>query len=1135
MKQPKKVLFSILLISASFGTFSQLATYDFNSNINDQLNNYDPVEIFGSPDFSSGEYMALDSGEYLVLPTELNQAFDTTQSLEINVRFKVEGDWRVTTALDGRGEEARIILSSKPEYDQRFEGFDITAREWENSLWIIATYGDGLIYENGLQSEGKLDFITQIDTGIWYDLTVKFFFQDNPYIQYIVNGTASFSFYDDRINYGGFQQTVATRQIAVGSNIGNSIAYRDGQHPNLDLQLDYLSFSSPVASGDVTKVASSLSVLIDHMNGVAILTQTQLDSVQGVFVDNWDKNSYDANTEIVQEYMTTYSEKLGFVFTLKFNGERPEDFDQLKFIQFQIQQWIIDNKYTMNSMSEMEGLIFKEHENFPGIVSANALRVQDGQFTIDADYQTDPGFYLNDQEYVRRPTGFFLPAGELVTVTVPDEAVGQGLVLYAGAHRKNLQETWNEFRRFPRVSTQVPLDSETVTITNPFGGGIYVTVPDSTQLGSLTFGISGAVKAPYYSTKEGYSTSLSVFLAEIQKQEVPWVDMESDNFMTTIPNGQARLMTDPDSVLYFWDKSFDAINLALGRPQKRFRGEYILVDRQSHVKYTAAPAAYPMSLEVYDYPYELREGAPTDVAVGKEWYNAKTAGNYILWHEYGHLHNMPTLYFEQETNVHLLATVAYNQVMGESIDSAFVYAVWQRLNLEQATFDWLLTDNFINGERIGYEPDNPWDQLLYQSRGLVKLVDIGKMFGWGALGEINQYFYGYQIDNPSWTPYDLKDDQLILAASEQLGFNMAPHFEFHGIIPSDELVDQLRSMPTSDTIKQRLLHYRSLVPANNQEFQPLYDAVIAKINNEFHGPRWDALLSNYDEEYAGQVVARIDTIISKYYELTDLDLNDEPRIIGLSQPLSTAEDTSLELTLSDLLVDDSDHNYPEEHVLMVFEGSNYTVSDHTIIPAKDFNGTLFIPLKVNDGLEDSQEFIAEMTIEPVNDPPVIQGTTGDFATTDNKPLTLSLSDLVVTDIDNAWPTDFTLIVLQGEHYTVSGTEVSPTKDYDGTLLVPTQVSDGEDVSNEFILEVSVTDVLGLPDSDFAPYPNPTDGHISFESVPPNTTYEIINLDGRILQSGRLNASGIQFEAVEGTYVLNVITAEAKYSVRFVKK
>ena len=125
--------------------------------------------------------------------------------------------------------------------------------------------------------------------------------------------------------------------------------------------------------------------------------------------------------------------------------------------------------------------------------------------------------------------------------------------------------------------------------------------------------------------------------------------------------------------------------------------------------------------------------------------------------------------------------------------------------------------------------------------------------------------------------------------------------------------------------------------------------------------------------------------------------------------------------------------------------------------------------------------------------------------------------------------------MQGEHYTVSGTEVSPTKDYDGTLLVPTQVSDGEDVSNEFILEVSVTDVLGLPDSDFAPYPNPTDGHISFESVPPNTTYEIINLDGRILQSGRLNASGIQFEAVEGTYVLNVITAEAKYSVRFVKK
>ena len=37
-------------------------------------------------------YMALDSGEYVVLPEALNAAFDATESLEINMRFKVEGD-----------------------------------------------------------------------------------------------------------------------------------------------------------------------------------------------------------------------------------------------------------------------------------------------------------------------------------------------------------------------------------------------------------------------------------------------------------------------------------------------------------------------------------------------------------------------------------------------------------------------------------------------------------------------------------------------------------------------------------------------------------------------------------------------------------------------------------------------------------------------------------------------------------------------------------------------------------------------------------------------------------------------------------------------------------------------------------
>ncbi|MEM9326910.1 MAG: M60 family peptidase N-terminal accessory domain-containing protein [Bacteroidota bacterium] len=949
----------------AFSMYAQLANYDFNASADDQINGYDPDSIVGTPDFSSGEYVALDSGEYFILPEALSAAIDSTASLEILVRFKVEGDWRATEAMNGNGEEARVILSTKPEYDQRFEGFDITAREWESDLWILTTFGDGILDENGLQSEGKLDFVAKIDSGIWYDLSVKFVFDgDTPLIQYVVNGAPSVSYYDERVDYQGFQQQIQTRQFVVGSVVNNAV---NSIHPSMDLSIDYLTIASPALPGDAAKVESALNALIDHMNGQTTWSSTQLDSIQEVFVANWDDLSYDANRSTVHTYMDTYSSTQGFVFTLQFNAEFPEDFDPLKAIQFQIQQWILDNQYSSETVANMAGLMFKEHERFPGSVSTSAERLQGGSFTIDGDYRTDPGFYLNDEDYVRRPTGYFVPAGELVTVTVPDAAIGQGLSLYVGAHRKNIQETWNELRRFPRVSTTFELDAKTITVANPFGGGLYVAIPDGHELGPLTFQMDGAVKAPYYCTKEGFATSLTEFTDAIARAEVPYVDMESANFMTTITHGMAAQMTDPDSVLSFWDGAFDAINVALGRPQKRFRSEYLIQDRQTHAKFTAAPAAYPMSLEVYAYPYEDAWQQPVDVESGRAWYNGPVSNtfNYVLFHEYGHLHNMPTLLFEQETNVHLPATAVYSLVMGESIDSAFVYALDQRLNLEQATFDWIFTSNFREGSRIGPEPSNEWDQLLYQSRGLVKIVDIAKMFGWEALGDIHKYFYEYRRDNPDWNPYGLQDDEYIRAASEVMGFNMAPHFEFHGILPSAELVEELKFMPTSDTIKERILHYRARVPVDNDAFTEIYDQVAPKISKEFHLPRWDEWKAAYNEGFAATVVGRIDTILSRYYDLTLEDLNVEPRITGLVQPLAIKENTSITLSLADLLVEDSDHEYPNDHTLIIREGENYTVDSLTITPTPDFVGTLSVSITVSDGIEESERFTATIEVDRV--------------------------------------------------------------------------------------------------------------------------------------------------------------------------
>ncbi len=1139
-----RLIFALCLCLRASSSFGQLAEYEFNENFQDVLGGYHAVAE-GDPFIENNQYVSLDTGDYLLLPNTLNAAFDASRSLEIQVRFKVEGDWMSTS-----GEDARIILSSKGDYDQRLGGFDITARQWEGQLRIITTFGDGINFEPGqcasccsdcIQSEGKLDFVSDIDSGNWYDLVVKFIFdEETPYIQYSVNNSVSISYFDDRVDYDGFRELLNQQPIAVGADLGNNIIHHGDE--SLDLQVDYLMFASPVLSGDAGKVGTVLASLTAHMRGEESFSETQIDSLHGLFVANWDATSYAPNKEVIHTYMDTYSDFNGALFDQLFK-EAPDQFPPLEAIQYQMQQWILDNQYSPEKVGEMEGLVFKDHELFPGVVSQEAPRLASASFTIDANYQTDPGFILNGQEEVIRPTGYYVPPGELVRVMVPNVAVGKGLTLFVGAHRKNVQETWNEFTRFPRIGTTYIIDSEVITVANPFGGGIYITVPDGTQLGALIFEVNGAVKAPYYSIREGFETSLITFQEEIASSQVPWIDMESTNFMCTIPHGMASQMIDPDSILSVWDQSFDAVNVALGRPLTRFRGEYLIIDRNSHVKFTAAPASYPMSLETVAFPYENIWSDPVSVEQGRDWYRAVGSFNFIIFHEYGHLHNMPTLLHEQETNVHLPATAAYSMAMGESIDSAFVYALSQRLNLEEATLDWIITPNFYEGRRIGFVSESPGDQLLYQSRGLVKLVDIAKMFGWEALGEVNRYFYDYQVNNPLWSPYSLGDDQLIAAASEVLGFNMAPHFEFHGILPSDSLVDVLQGLPTSDRVKERILHYRAIVPRDNEAIQPWYHSIIPGLDPNFHLPRWNEWRRNYDETHAGNIISRIDTILNRYYELTEADFNQAPVITGLIEPLRISENASITLSLNDLRVEDADHVYPDEFTLIVLSGESYLLDDFTITPTSGFNGELNVPVKVSDGIEESEEFLVKIEVNKLNDVPVITGLSEPLTIAQGTSLTLTLGDFQVEDTDHNFPDDFTLIISPGDDYTLEEHTVIPEGTFTGTLSVPIQVSDGIDESEVYLVPIEVLLVLTVEEGS-APisiYPNPIEDilHFDIQATDPVTEIKLFSLAGGFIQrfgpeklrEGTLNFSKL----ASGTYLLRLTTASNHAMFKVVKE
>jgi hypothetical protein len=92
-----------------------------------------------------------------------------------------------------------------------------------------------------------------------------------------------------------------------------------------------------------------------------------------------------------------------------------------------------------------------------------------------------------------------------------------------------------------------------------------------------------------------------------------------------------------------------------------------------------------------------------------------------------------------------------------------------------------------------------------------------------------------------------------------------------------------------------------------------------------------------------------------------LRVNGVPQIIG-QNPISTNKNTPVELSLSNLFVEDDDNNFPNDFSLIIEENQNYTIDNLTINPASDFIGYLTVPVKVNDGEDDSAPYNLQVEV-----------------------------------------------------------------------------------------------------------------------------------------------------------------------------
>ncbi len=264
------------------------------------------------------------------------------------------------------------------------------------------------------------------------------------------------------------------------------------------------------------------------------------------------------------------------------------------------------------------------------------------------------------------------------------------------------------------------------------------------------------------------------------------------------------------------------------------------------------------------------------------------------------------------------------------------------------------------------------------------------------------------------------------------------------------------------------------------------------------------------------------------------NLNFKPEILS-TEAVTTDEDTPFSLSLSGVAFKDVDGD--TQFSLSVIAGENYTFSGTTVTPALNFNGTLQVGVTVSDGIEASDTEFISVTVNPVNDPPVITST----APADGKENTLYTYTVAASDPDNT-----SLI------YTLSnkpaGMEINnniitwtPAAGVTTSGEVTLTVSDGS-LSDTEKFTIAVTPLTDIDTNRAEPIslrPNPASAYVTVVSPARILTVNIIDVTGKIVLTKNTDSNSLTIDEISGIprgiYFVRVKTVKETKVLKLIKQ
>ncbi len=640
----------------------------------------------------------------------------------------------------------------------------------------------------------------------------------------------------------------------------------------------FAKMALPNANAPIKEMSlvSALKALKGHLSETSVLTGEEITKA----AESVTKNSaqFGADPAVATqafELSELYENRLGPLFINKETKggfpRKPKPGIEIHRALFAVQQGLIDHAFSKENLAANPGLLtgkwFKTSEFFPGKVAAAVDRQVVHEAQINASQPAHWGSPVMDyQTPARRPTGCYLAPGSIATVTVPPALVGKGFRIRVGAHSWNLEQKPN-VQRLDRVSLGYPIDSTETLIANPVGGGIYVEVPYLANAGLVKVKIKNAVRSPFFSGRSFSRTTLDQWLKTERLNPAPWADFESDKFMMQVPTSWIYNYSDPVRLMKDWDKSMDVVSTLFGFP----------LVRPKTVLYLQVDVAYRGSANFPGYPQSNLPYNPNKPEKGNSnhWLlRGPQFDGEITFHELGHAHMFTKFTGETEAAVNVPYVAVLNTAFRVDLQTAFGRSFSKPyVSLDVAATTWMVAENFRKGKPMD-TTNSTLNEMRYQHRGYAKYVEIADLFGWKTL---NGFWRSVNDDFLQGIKYPTNTDPTdsrILRLSQQAGADLTPLIHFWGVHPENKeaLKREMlkRGLKPSRLIYDRLVHYRSVIPMNREQFAVHAKTVNPKGIRPGQAPEWgegwyESWLAKFSESEGAAIQAALQRIIDTYF------------------------------------------------------------------------------------------------------------------------------------------------------------------------------------------------------------------------------------------------------------------------------